>query len=77
MQTKYKVDLIKLRSILVLNQMNIVTLAKNVGVTKTTMYAVFAGRNPSYPVMCGITDTLKLSEEEAGQIFFCANLRNT
>lgn len=77
MQSRYKVDLIKLKSLLVLKQMNIVTLAKAVGVTKTTMYTVFAGGNPSYRVMCGIADTLRLSEEDAGRIFFATNLRNT
>ncbi|WPC08785.1 helix-turn-helix transcriptional regulator [Globicatella sp. PHS-GS-PNBC-21-1553] len=60
------------------NGYNIGTLAHEIGVDRDTISNILNGKTkPSYPVMNGIFFTLKLTSDEATNIFFAKNYRNT
>lgn len=68
------VNILKLKSIMALKGFNITTLSEKMGISRNTLSAIFNGKNPSYPIMCKIVETLNIEEKTAGEIFFAINL---
>lgn len=67
-----------LRSKMALHGFNIDTLANETGLNRDTVSNILNGKNsPSYSAMNAIFYTLKLTPEEATQIFFGNDLRKT
>ncbi|TGA95990.1 XRE family transcriptional regulator [Sporolactobacillus shoreae] len=62
---------------MVLSGYNRKTLSKATGLSRNTISTIISGQqNPSYRAMNLLFETLRLSPEEATEIFFNRNLRN-
>jgi len=76
MGIKYKVDIIRLKKILVEKGLDKNTdLAVATGIDRNRVGALLSGKiNPSTDMMYKVASALNLSSEVAGSIFFASNL---
>lgn len=67
----YNVNVLKLKSEMVLNGYTATSLAKKMNVARNTLSSVLNGKNsPSYEVMCSIISILNIDTQKASEIFF-------
>lgn len=66
-----------LRGIMAEQGHTIASLAREIGVTRATLSNFFNGAYPSYTMMRSMQRELSISRDQAGDIFFDDNLRNT
>lgn len=76
MKSTYIIDTIELQKIMIEHGIKTITeLSKETGVGRDTLSGLINGKiRPSFGVLIKLTDTLNLSPEEAGRIFFCRKL---
>lgn len=71
---KYRVDCLRLRSIIILRGYNLSSFAKNTGISVSALHYLLRGNPPTCSMMCRIVNGLNLTPAEAIEIFFAAIL---
>lgn len=67
---KYRVDTLRLKSIIILRGHSLSSFAKVCGISSSSLYHIFQGRSPTCRMMCRIVNGLNLTSAEAIDIFF-------
>ena len=67
----------RLRGLIAEKGYNLTSLAKKTGHSRDTLGNILRGKTPSYRVMRDLALALEMNEEQAREIFFDMDLRNT